>query len=204
MTSPTPAGPNFPLAEGFTLPALDGEALRIANEVFAIKNYASAPLIGAEDRDRLVGHPYPQRPVGPFACRGFIIHTLQQVEAGIAADTIVAPPPEMNEAEFLARALELTLSSPAVPEADFHERATPLRDIVEALGRTGIPAATGFHIGVRLDRPTVSVASLFVPRVYISKFGARQSAENPADYAVKTTAALFGFLTKKQLEALDQ
>jgi len=197
IPSPTP---NFTLAEGFVLPPLDTEELRIANEVFSTENYTSAPLIDAAAREWVLGCAYPQRPVGYFACRGFVIHTMQQEEHGIAVDTIIAPPPELDKIAFLESCLQLNL--PVLPEADFKKRATSLRDVTAALGRTGIPAATGVHIGVDINRPTMSFAALSVPRVYINELSRRQSIDTPDQYGIKTSAALFNYLTSKQLEAL--
>lgn len=149
----------------------------------------------------MFGHAYPQHPVGGFACRGFVIHTVELTDEGIVADGIAAPPPGMDELAFLR--LCLGLNSFLRPGPDFNDREPPLYDIVAALGRTGIPAATGVHISVRPNEPEVAVPALILPRVYISEFGSRQSVDSAETYAAHVAAALFHHLTNLQLEALE-
>lgn len=194
LTEPTP---NFPLAEGFTLPPLDAEEMTLANEVFSLERYTSAPLVSAAAREQIFGTRTPQGEVGNFVCNGFVIHTLESTEEGTATGAIIAPMPGLTEIEFLDFCLQQ--NEHAMPEPPFHR---PKFDVIAAaLARTGISAATGLHIG-QMQKPPISMSALTIPRVYINELGGAQNQDEPSVYAIKLSSVLFRRLTLLRLQDL--
>lgn len=187
-----PAELNFLTTEAFMLPeTFDQKAIPLVNQVLdSADYYHRVPLLDRRGRGRIFGG---RQTLAGFACSGFVLHTLTPIDdKHVGTEAYIAPPPDMSETDFLMSCIKA--NEVALPEPDFERKGIDV--LAAVLAETGMPVATGAALSVDTSRPEVSLYNLFLPRVYVERFGAKGAlVEQNQVNAIKIASRLFLDLT---------